>query len=80
MYSCSNDNLLVGCIDSDFAGSIDDRKSTSSYAFHLILGLISWASKKYPIVTICLAKIEYIATTSIACHIDWIKIILTYPQ
>jgi hypothetical protein len=35
LYSTSNNLQLIGYTDSDFAGSIDDRKSTSRYAFHL---------------------------------------------
>jgi len=48
-YSNSEDDSLVGYLDSDFVGSIDDRKSTSRYTFNLGTGLISWASKKHPI-------------------------------
>jgi hypothetical protein len=35
LYSTSNNLQLVGYRDNNFAGSIDDRKSTSRYAFHL---------------------------------------------
>ena len=35
MYSTKNYGSQVGYTDIDFAESIDDRKSTSSYAFHL---------------------------------------------
>jgi len=47
-YSNSEDDTLVGYIDSDFSGSIDHRKITSGYAFFLGTGLISWDSKKQP--------------------------------
>jgi hypothetical protein len=50
-YSTSKDNSLVSYINSDFIGSIDDRKSNFGYAFHLATCLISRASKKKPIVT-----------------------------
>lgn len=46
LYSTSNNLQLVGYTDSDFAGSIDDRKSTSGYAFHLGTRVVAWASKK----------------------------------
>ena len=36
LYSKSDDFILVGYTDSDFAGSIDDRKSTSVHIFHLV--------------------------------------------
>jgi hypothetical protein len=52
LYSNSNNLQLVGYIDSDFAGSIDDRKSTSRYIFHLGTRVVAWESKKQKIVTI----------------------------
>ena len=52
LYSKSDDFILVGYTDSDFAGSIDDRKNTSGYIFHLGSGAISWASQKQFIVTL----------------------------
>ena len=33
LYKKENDNNLVGFIDSDWVGSLDDRKSTSGYNF-----------------------------------------------
>ncbi len=56
LYASTEKKYLIGYIDSDFAGSLDDRKSTSSYVFHLGLGVISWASKKQPIVTLSSAE------------------------
>ena len=32
-YTASPDSMLTGYIDSDYADSIDDRKSTSGYVF-----------------------------------------------
>ena len=73
LYSKSDDFILVGYIDSDFAGSIDDRKRTSRYIFHLGLGAISWAPRKQPIVTLSTTEAEYVATTSTACQAVWIR-------
>ena len=45
-YTHTPENTLTGYNDSDFVGSLDDRKNTSGYAFHLCTNLISWASQK----------------------------------
>ena len=46
MYSTSKKFKLIGYTDSDNGGNIDDRKSTSGYAFYFGTGVVSWASKK----------------------------------
>jgi hypothetical protein len=51
-YTQSDDNHLSSYKDSDFVGSRDDRKNTSENSFHLGMNLISWDSKKQPIVLI----------------------------
>ena len=43
---------LSGYTDSDYVGSLDDRKSTSGYVFHLGTNMISWAFKKQSIFSI----------------------------
>ena len=42
-YTKSDSNQLSGYTDSDFAGSLDDRKSTSGHVSQLGKNLISWA-------------------------------------
>ena len=76
LYSKANNFGLIGYTDSDFAGNIDDRKSTSGYIFHIGLGAVSWASKKQPIVTISSAEAEYVAATSTACQVVWMRRVL----
>ena len=75
-YTRTSDCTLTGYTDSDFAGCIDDRKSTSGYAFHFGTSLISWASKKQPIVTISSTEEEYVATTTTASHAVWLRRLL----
>ncbi|KAG8481752.1 hypothetical protein CXB51_027230 [Gossypium anomalum] len=41
---------LFGFIDSDFAGDLDDRKSTSSYVFMMGTGVVSWSSRNNPLL------------------------------
>ena len=75
-YTQSDDNHLSGYTDSDFAGSLDDKKSTSRHVFHLGTNLISWASKKQPIVSISSTEAEYVAATSASCQAMWLRRIL----
>jgi hypothetical protein len=75
-YTQSNDNNLSGYIDNDFAGNLDDRKSTSGHVFHLGTNLISWASKKQPIVSIYFVEVEYVTATSDSCQAVWLRRIL----
>eukprot|EP00253_Pinus_taeda_P033265 PITA_33265 len=57
----------------DWAGSVDDRKSTSGYVFHMGSGAISWASKKESIVALSTAEAEYVAATAAACQAVWMR-------
>jgi hypothetical protein len=75
-YTKFDSNQLSGYIDSDFAGNLDDRKSTSGHVFQLGTNLISWESKKQPIISISSAEAEYVATTSTSCQVVWLRRIL----
>jgi len=51
---------LVGFTDSDYAGDIEDRKSTSGYVFLMNSSVVSWCSKKQPIVTLSTIEAEFV--------------------
>ena len=53
---------LEGDVDSDWAGSAIDRKSTSGCFFSMILGEISWFSRKQSCMALSIAKEKYVAT------------------
>ena len=72
MYASTKKKDLIRYIDSGFVGSLDDRKRTYGFLFHLGLGVISWASKKQAIVTLLLAKVEYVEATSTTCQVVWL--------
>eukprot|EP00253_Pinus_taeda_P019228 PITA_19228 len=73
LYNVSEHSDLVGYTDSDWARSVDDRKSTSGYVFHMGSGAISWASKKLSIVALSIAEAEYVAATAVACQVVWMR-------
>ncbi|PNX59879.1 cationic amino acid transporter 1-like protein, partial [Trifolium pratense] len=69
---------LVGWSDSDYAGDVNDRKSTTGFVFMLGSGAISWSSKKQPIVTLSTTEAEYVAAAACACQAVWLRSILSY--
>ncbi|XP_016749938.1 secreted RxLR effector protein 161-like [Gossypium hirsutum] len=58
MFKKENKLKLVGYSDSDWAGSADDMKSTSSYFFTLGSGVFCWSSKKQQTVAQSTAEAE----------------------
>ncbi|KAK2968675.1 hypothetical protein RJ640_001578 [Escallonia rubra] len=76
LYKKGEKSYLIGFTDSDYAGDIDDWKSTSGYAFMLGSGAVSWSSKKQPIVTLSTTEAEFVAATSCACQAIWLRKIL----
>eukprot|EP00253_Pinus_taeda_P011241 PITA_11241 len=76
LYSSFESFMLIGYTDSDWAGSVDVRKSTSGYVFHMGLGAISWASKKQPVVALSTAEAEYVVATAAACQAMWLRRVL----
>ncbi|KAJ8899766.1 hypothetical protein K2173_019466 [Erythroxylum novogranatense] len=67
---------LIVYTDSDYAGDIDNRRSTSGYAFLLSGGAVAWASKKQPVVTLSTIEAEFITATYCACQCVWMRRIL----
>jgi hypothetical protein len=55
---------------------MEDRKSTSGYVFLMSSSVVSWSSKKQPIVTLSTTKAEFVATTVCACQGVWMNRIL----
>ena len=57
---------------SDFAGDVEDRKSTSIQVFFLGSLPITWNSLKQKMVTLSSCEAEYIVITSAVCQGVWI--------
>ncbi|XP_019098168.1 PREDICTED: uncharacterized protein LOC109131553 [Camelina sativa] len=58
--SKGSNSRLVGYYDADYAGSMDDRKSSSGSCFFLGNNLISWLSKKQNSASLSKVESEYI--------------------
>ena len=67
----------VGFSDADWAGDLDDRKSTSGYIFQLSGAAISWRSEKEACVALSTVETEYIALANAAQEAVWVRQLLT---
>jgi transposase InsO family protein len=67
---------LVGFSDSDFAGDVDDRKSTTGVLYCLGDSPITWHSTKQKVVALSSCEAEYIAAGSGACQGVWLARLL----
>jgi hypothetical protein len=67
---------LVGFSDSDLAGDIDTRKSTTGVLFFLGSNLVTWQSQKQKVVALSSCEAEYIAATTAACQGVWLACLL----
>jgi len=73
---CYNKGLSDECLgysDSDWAGDIGDRKSTSGYVFQICGTAVSWRSRKQSCVALSTAEAEYIALANAAQEAIWIQ-------
>ena len=54
-----DDPLVVGYMDLDYTGDLDDRRSTTGYVFTLSGGPICWKSTVQSIVALSTTEAEY---------------------
>jgi hypothetical protein len=64
---------LIGYTNNDCGGNIDNMKSIYWFTFHFGIGIVSWASRKHPIVKFSSVEVEYVATTSASCQTVWMR-------
>ncbi|KAH9706497.1 hypothetical protein KPL70_012225 [Citrus sinensis] len=65
-----------GYVDSDFAGDLDKRKSTTGYVFTLAGAAVSWVSKLQTVVALSTTEAEYMAATQACKEAIWIQRLL----
>uniref|UniRef100_A0A2N9HJ76 Integrase catalytic domain-containing protein n=1 Tax=Fagus sylvatica TaxID=28930 RepID=A0A2N9HJ76_FAGSY len=69
----SGTNSVVGYVDADYAGEVDDRRSTTGYVFTLSGGPICWKSTLQSIVAMSTTEAEYMAVAEAAKEALWLK-------
>ncbi|KAJ7320640.1 hypothetical protein JRQ81_020151 [Phrynocephalus forsythii] len=68
--------ILVGFTDADWAEDISDNKSTSGYVFFYGGGPINWISRKQGSIACSSTKAEYISAAAAHDKIVWFKLLL----
>jgi hypothetical protein len=72
-YPSKDSFTLKAYPDVDWAGSIDDIKSTSGGAFFLGESLVAWISKKQSSISLSSTEVEYIAAAECFTQVEWMK-------
>ncbi|KAL4340139.1 hypothetical protein GQ457_08G024220 [Hibiscus cannabinus] len=67
-YKRSDHLEVVGYSDSDFAGCVDSRKSTSGYIFMFASGAISWRSVKQTLTATSTMEAEFVSCFEATSH------------
>jgi hypothetical protein len=75
-YTDASDVELTGYSDSDWADNLDDRRSTTGYAFSIEFGVVSWSSKKHPTISLSSTEEEYKALCAATCEVVWLRRLL----
>jgi hypothetical protein len=78
LFFKANGHLNVdGCFDADWASCLDDRRSKSGFCVLVGGNLVSWRSKKQPVVSRSTAEAEYRAMFVCLSELLWMKGLLS---
>jgi hypothetical protein len=72
-----HDFRLSGYTNSNWAGSVSDKKSTSGCRFSLGSAMVSWQSKKQSSISLSTVEAEYIDACFACCDAIWLRKLLT---
>ena len=75
-YGRTSNFKLIGFTDIDWAGSLDNRRST--FGSVLLLGscAITWGFQKQEITALSTSAAQYVVATSLACQAVWLRRLL----
>lgn len=73
IYSISDELEIFGYVDSNFAGSTDEMKSTSGYVFKMAGGVISWKEVKKTSTAFSTVQAEFITCYEPTIQAVWRK-------
>ena len=69
----TTDQLCVGYVDSDYAGDLDERRSTTGYVFTIAGGPVSLRSTLQSTVVLSTTESEYMAVTKAMQEAIWMQ-------
>ena len=77
VFTAGDQDMLLGFSDSDWAGDIVTRRSTSGYVFKLGQSTISWSSKRQQTVAKSSTEAEYVALAMATQEVVWLRRLLS---
>ena len=69
----SQTSLFTTYCDADFAGNIDNKKSTSGYVVKIGTGAVSWSSRLQSFNTLSTTESEYVSAVAAGQEILWLR-------
>ena len=64
---------VVGFSDFDYAGFVDDKKSTYGYIFMMVEGAVSWKRVKQTLTASSNMEAEYVVCYEATCQVIWFR-------
>jgi len=72
-YEAKSKLQVHGYMDVNWVDNVSDRRLTSGFMFSFGSGVVSWSSKKQPIVALSNTEAEYRDAVIVACEVVWLQ-------